>query len=199
MSKAIIPLEEASWIADRLRVSIGQHCDKAGIAGSIRRREPFVGDIEIVCQPKMQQIRDLFGNETEDNIVSFANIQAALGALGLIKVKGKSRYQQWIIPYKFSGWQNQEINLDLFYVHPPADWGVIFLIRTGPHQFSKKMVTARTHGGYLPRGHRIEGGRIINGYTQEKAAEINTEPDYFKFCGVDYISPENRSAAVLSR
>ena len=199
MSKARLPLDKALWIAERIKAVIGEHCDKIGIAGSIRRQEPWVGDIEIVCQPKTQWIKDLFGNETEDYIVSFSNIQRDLGSLGLQKVKGKSRYQQWVVPYRVSGWENQEINLDLFFVHPPADWGVIFLIRTGPYQFSKKMVSAVTHGGYLPRGHRIEEGRIINGYTQEKAAEINTEHDYFRFCGLDFIPPEKREAAVLSR
>lgn len=199
MSKAIIPLEEAKRVADLIVGEIDQYCEKIDIAGSIRRQEPFVGDIEIVCQPKLIESEDLFGDVTTDAVISLANISRDLGSLGLWRWKGKSRYQQWIIPYSVSGWQNQEINLDLFFVHPPADWGVIFLIRTGPHQFSKKMVSARTQGGYLPKGHRIEGGRIINGYTQEKVAEINTEHDYFKFCGMKWISPEKRSAAVLSR
>lgn len=199
MSKSIIPLEEAKRVAELIAGEIDPYCEKVDIAGSIRRQEPFVGDIEIVCQPKVQRIKDLFGNESDDYIVSFANIQRDLGALGLQKMKGKTRYQQWVVPYRVSGWENQEINLDLFFVHTPADWGVIFLIRTGPYQFSKKMVSAVTHGGYLPRGHRIEEGRIINGYTQEKAAEINTEHDYFRFCGLDFIPPEKRSAAVLSR
>lgn len=198
MSKARIPLDKAEWIAEKIKGAIGEHCDKVAIAGSIRRKEPVVGDIEIVCQPKMKTTRDLFGDPHRDAVVSLEKIKRDLGDLGLHKVKGKDRYQQWEIPYTVSGLIEQELSLDLFLVLPPADWGVIFMIRTGPHFFSRKMVTQKP-SGYLPRGCQVLEGRIVSVLNENKVKDIDTEKDYFKFCGMDYIPPEERQHAELAK
>ena len=199
MSKKAVPLGEAQRIAEKIKSEIGGYCERISIAGSIRRQEPSVGDIEIVCQPPIRQLKDLWGRKYPDETASVRVLSNHLaGPMCLRKVKGGDRFQQWIIPYPVSGLIGNELTLDLFIVLPPANWGVIHLIRTGPHHFSRKMVTAKTHGGYLPRGHRVENGQIINGYDGEPVGVIDTEEDYFQFCGLEYIPPEKRAAAVMS-
>lgn len=81
-------------------------------------------------------------------------------------------------------------NLDLFLVHPPAQWGVIMTIRTGPAEFSRKMVTQRNKGGLLPSFAKvIDGGVYVDG----KLIEMNEEADFFNFCDLKWIDPQNRS------
>jgi len=45
-------LEKAKAIAEQIRVLLRPACNRIEIAGSIRRRKPEVGDIELLCIPK---------------------------------------------------------------------------------------------------------------------------------------------------
>ena len=85
--------------------------------------------------------------------------------------------------------------LDLFIVQPPAQWGVQFLIRTGPAMFSKWMVTQRRKGGALPSFAHVRGGAVWNGETLISMPE---ESDYFEFCELLWITPERRRNQQLN-
>jgi len=55
-------------------------------------------------------------------------------------------------------WLNKErIQVDLFLVTPPAEWGVQSVIRTGPSDFSHWMVTRKSRGGALPDEYIVAG------------------------------------------
>jgi DNA polymerase/3'-5' exonuclease PolX len=48
-----IPLARAVSIAETTRAALAPHCERIAIAGSVRRRRSFVGDIELVCIPRL--------------------------------------------------------------------------------------------------------------------------------------------------
>jgi hypothetical protein len=85
------------------------------------------------------------------------------------------------------------IYLDLFIVREPADWGVIFAIRTGPDTFSKWLVTQRKWGGALPSDSRVAGGRVLRNDIPVRMPE---EADLFAFCGLPYIEPCERTVEL---
>ena len=45
------PLAEALEVANHIQSALAPHCARVEIAGSIRRRRPSIGDVEIVCLP----------------------------------------------------------------------------------------------------------------------------------------------------
>ncbi len=177
--KRDMKLAEARHIAASLLISLAPACDRIEIAGSIRRGNPGVGDIEFVAIPKPGQ--DLFGNLTYE----MTELDCALARLvqegRLALVKGGKRYKQFILP--------EGITLDLFVVLPPAQWGVIFAIRTGPADFSAWLVTPRSKGGRLPSYLKVEDGAVWN---DRKLLPASEEKDFFDLLGLPYMEPGKR-------
>ena len=158
------------------------YCSRIEIAGSIRRRKPVVTDIELVAVPKLSQERDLFGAIgathnllemelcTLDETVHFA--------------KAGPRYKQITFP---DG--DQVRKLDLFIVLLPAQWGVIFTIRTGPADFSRRLVTKKRHCGLLPSYMQVKDGAL---WAHGKVIETPEEKDFFRAIGLERIEPWER-------
>lgn len=78
-----------------------------------------------------------------------------------------------------------QIPVDLFAVLPPAQWGAIFAIRTGPGDYSKRLVTI-----CQDRGLRCVDGRLVdaNGHT----VPTPEEADFIASCGATWAEPEAR-------
>ncbi len=169
--KVRIPLDEAERIARKYADMLTPYCERIEIAGSIRRRKAEVGDIEIVAEPL--PIMDLFGASNGHRDIT----------LPLPAIKSGQRYKQYALP--------EGINLDLFIVLPPAQWGVIFALRTGGAEFSRKLVTSKKYGGYLPSLYIIRDGAVRRQDTGE-VVPTPEESDFFALLGLDFISPQER-------
>jgi len=168
--KTKLPLSEAEGIARKYLELLAPQCARIEIAGSIRRRKAEVGDIEIVARPL--PTFDLFGSPNGYHDLS----------LPLPAVKNGQRYKQYILP--------EGINLDLFIVLPPAQWGVIFALRTGGAEFSRRLVTSKKYGGYLPSLYMIRDGAV-----RRRTGEVVPTPeegDFFALLGLDLIPPQER-------
>jgi DNA polymerase/3'-5' exonuclease PolX len=163
-----IPLEEARRIAQKYVSLLSPHAERIEIAGSIRRGKPEVGDIEIVAIP--EKVMDMFG--------------IACGywefSLPCKLIKGGDRYKQFELP--------EGLYLDLFVVIPPAQWGVIFALRTGSAEFSHRLVSPRPWG-YLPEGYYVKDGCL---YCDGELIPTPEEEDFLKVCGVAHKSPAER-------
>ncbi len=180
MSELRHPLATARSVADLLVEVLRPACSRIEIAGSIRRRLSSVKDIEIVAAPHVQ--RDLFGAATlVDELRPVVDELVAAGRLAwrtnASTTLGRRFYPLLAVK---SG-----IPVDLFAVLPPAQWGAIFAIRTGPHDFSRQLVTSCQH-----RALRCVDGRLVreNGET----VETPEERDFLRQCGVEWLEPEMR-------
>jgi DNA polymerase/3'-5' exonuclease PolX len=174
-----IPLADAEIIAKEVVKVLSPHCRRIEIAGSIRRKKPDVGDIEIVAIPNMLPSIDMFGNSgTPVSELDVFNFNTELGRL----IKKGSKYKQIEL---FSG-----LALDLFIVLPPAQWGVIFMIRTGSWEYSKHMVTTKKAGGVLPSNCKVKDGGV---YRDDLLIGMDEEIDYYNLCGLEFVPPEFRS------
>lgn len=172
-------LDHARFIADKVVSFLRPYCERIEVAGSIRRQKSEVGDIEIVATPKA--VTDMFGLpvplETEH-----ALDRVDWAAIGTFQM-GKHKYKKIEL---YEG-----IQLDLFIVVPPAQWGTIFLIRTGPADYSHRLVTPRQQGGMMPSNLKESGGAIWHG---DKLIETPEEEDVYKLIGLPWLAPEMRFA-----
>ncbi len=178
MSKRRIPIGAARIFADKLCGRLSAGCERIEIAGSIRRGVSIVGDIEIVCIPHYQS--DLLGNNFGNWLDPILERWTAEGSFQ--PVKSGHRYKQFLLT-------KSGIFLDLFIVTPET-WGIQYMIRTGPAEFSRKMVTQRHQGGYLPDGYRVSEGQVWP--ETGNAFPTPEEIDVFDLYGMDFIKPEDR-------
>lgn len=171
-------------MAEKLRAALMPACARIEIAGSLRRQQPQVKDIEIVAIPKVR--RDLFGDPMEGEQTELDLRIAELIAKGALEARldrnGRQRMGQ---RYKALRAVRSGLPLDLFAVLPPAQWGAIYAIRTGPADFSKRLVSECQRHGL-----RCEGGRLLT--TDSKTIPTPTEADFFRECGVKLRDPRDR-------
>ena len=162
-----IPLAAADKIAGSVLRQLRPHCDRIEIAGSVRRRRPTVGDLEIVCIPKPFEASPLFAS----GIATVVNQWP--------KVKGElpCKYTQRLLP--------EGISLDLFMVEPEG-FGLQLAIRTGSARWSHE-VLARS---WVRAGYRSEGGllRRQNGTVMP----ARTERELFDRIRLAWVAPEDR-------
>jgi DNA polymerase/3'-5' exonuclease PolX len=165
------------------------------IAGSVRRHVPLVGDLELLAAPRVEPVVDLLGERpaSERNLLD-DRVQELLdaGVLGVRHALG-SRYKAL--------WFKGEA-VDLFAVLPPASWGVLKLIRTGPADFSRRFVTPRSQGGWLPPPLTCYGGALWMGDHQQYGVPILETPeelDVFGAAGLAWLPPAERTATVRAR
>jgi DNA polymerase/3'-5' exonuclease PolX len=168
-----IPLAEAERWAELALWALEPFCSRIVVAGSVRRRVATVKDIELVAEPL--EIEDGLFGETRLNTLEIREIAALLGHM----TKGGDKYVQ-VEDILCSG-----LTLDLFIVTPPAEWGTILAIRTGPADYSHLAVTR-----IRDRGWRCHEGRITDG----RGGHIPTphEADFFFAADMPMLPPEQR-------
>jgi DNA polymerase/3'-5' exonuclease PolX len=175
----MMELDKAIWIAGEIMDELRPSCERVAVAGSVRRGNPEVKDIEIVVEPFSNVVKvDIFG--TKEYQYNIDIIEEELLQLGDL-IKNGNKYKQCRL--------RQGINLDLFIVTYPAQWGVIYTIRTGPPEFSHWIVTPRNKGGALPSYARVKDGAVWTGGTMIQMSE---EKDFFDFLNMAMIPPRNR-------
>lgn len=184
-----LTLKQATSIADQLIEQLKPYCVRGPEkAGSLRRRRPHVNDIELVCIPKVETVRDLLGSEVNTRNLFFEHVS---------KLKTQDQFQPRLSSDGKQAWGDRfqrawykGVALDLFSVLPPAQWGVIFLIRTGSSEFSHRFVTPKHMGGDLPVGMQIRDGALWNRGVIVPTPE---ESDVFKAVGREFVKPEFRA------
>lgn len=170
-----LPLSSAKRLSEAIVAELAPACERIEIAGSIRREKPEVGDIEIVAIPRVAC--DLLGQPLASELDPVLDALVLAGRLS--KIKGGDKYKQYLLKHG--------VKLDLFLTDKDC-WGVILAIRTGPADFSKRLVTQKFMGGLLPSYLRVQGGRIWKGYD----ALETLERDVFSAAGLEWIEPRDR-------
>lgn len=191
-------LAEAMARAALLKSWLEDSCTRIEIAGSVRRRTDEVKDIEIVCVPKLAT--NLFGEVDLDQPHA---VKARLESIGITPRLNKNGHRiGWGQRFLAGVWEERDdCPLDVFCVLPPAQWGAILAIRTGPAEYSKWLVTEA-----LKRGLRCVDGRLtrldptdifnpdagFNRDIRRLSVETPEEEDFFRELGVDWVPPHER-------
>lgn len=173
-----IPWEHAYAIAEEVRDHLKPHVLELKCVGSVRRRKPQVKDIEFVCRPQMQ--KDLAGDEYPILDV----LEKACAEIGVRRMGGQ-RMMAYGDLFEFKG-----LNLDLFMCWPPASFGSLVAIRTGPAELSQYAVTQMHARGY----------RHINGHVERKdtgaIVPTDTEEAFFALAGIPCVGPTKRQELI---
>jgi DNA polymerase/3'-5' exonuclease PolX len=175
--------QQAKQLAEHWKTLLAPACERIEIAGSLRRGKPEVKDIDLVCIPKIEVQLDLFGQPgTQINYLEalLPQVVIAQGALTVINGPRQKKIRL-----------QEGIKLELWCVLPPAQWGAIFLMRTGPEDFAHWIVTQRNIGGGLPSNMKEKSGAL---WRHGKIIETPEESDFFREVGQDYAEPDKRRA-----
>lgn len=202
--------------AEALIGLIAPACVRVEIAGSLRRGKHSVGDVEIVALPVVEERAvaavpgqlDLFGNVTGGTAASVervSRLDARLDELVAAQIIhrerpytgqkgawGEKQKQIWW-PVQVNG-EAALIPIDLYIVTPPAQWGSIFTIRTGPGEFVGSQGLMKYINTRTP--YRQTEGRLVVAATGEEVP-TPTERDYFGALNLPWIAPADRSEAKL--
>ena len=166
--------QDAMHLAAKISEELAPVVVRSKAVGSLRRRREFVSDIEFLIEPRMLEA-DLFGTPAAD----VAPIRAVAEQLGEI-VRGGERYIQ--VRHVLGS----PLNLDLFICHPPAEWGVLHAIRTGPASLAELAVT---------RMHQFRR-HCSNGHITDKVTgalwPCPEEEDFFAAAGLPCLRPYER-------
>lgn len=191
MAERRFPLVRAELLAERIRDVLTPACERIVIAGSIRRREPTVKDVELVAIPRLRA--GLFGPEptapTEldvlvDELIAAGRLEPRPTKAGVTR-RGR-RYQA--LRATATG-----IGVDLFIVRPPASWGATLAIRTGPAEYSRRLVSECREHGLVCDGARLR--RVVrDGVVLAVPEDVETpeERDFIEACGLPWSEPEDR-------
>ena len=174
-------IEQALPLAEAIRLSILPHCERAEVAGSIRRRKSQVKDVEIVAQ-----------------VCDWEGLFASLSTWGgFIKPgvpdiipwppKPGARYLRMML--------NDGLKLDLF-ITSSHNWGGLFMMRTGSGVGPNGNPMTGFVPGMFARWKKVSGGgRMVEGYPSlpdGRRLIVREEEDFFRACGVEWIPATER-------
>jgi DNA polymerase/3'-5' exonuclease PolX len=182
-----ISLATAEGIAALAVTLFAPVCDRIEVAGSIRRRKPEVGDVEIVCVPKVELAPDPTSLLAEEVPVNrqFELAKSLRGSVLQDRLDVNDR------PCFGPNWQRvvfEGFGLDVF-ACSAEQWGVTLAIRTGNPEFSKKLVMPQSQGGFLLSGQRVHGWRL---HDRGQVMHTPEEIDFFRLIEKPWVRPEDR-------
>ena len=183
--------------ADCVVAELMHWCERIAIAGSIRRRKPDPHDIEIVAVPRLEHYShqvDMFKTEVRTRNLLDEKLDELKAQGALADRLDRNGRPAWGPRFKRAMVVSSQTPIDIFSVLAPAQWGVIFAIRTGPAMFGKLVVTKRLDGGAMPLGMRVEDG-VLHGL--DGVIETPEEEDYFHAIGLPCWPPAVRTEEAL--
>lgn len=168
-------LQQAKAIAEELKGLLELACERIEIAGSIRRRKPEVGDIELLCIP-----RYVAGVDQLDREIGSLFIRRILGFR--LNKRGSKVYgpKNKLLVHLPSG-----IGIDVFSTEEDC-WPVALVVRTGGKVTNQRIATAALRKGYRFRAYG-DGFDTPNGHIH-----CSSEREVFEVVGLTYKDPVER-------
>jgi DNA polymerase/3'-5' exonuclease PolX len=191
--KPKVPYAEAIKLAEMWKDRLAPFTQKIMIAGSLRRRRPFVGDIELVFVPTLVlPAKDLFDSvfgtqspKLQDLADQMLNQELEKGRLK--KRIGKDGHTAWGPSNKLAYDPETTIPMDLF-ATTMENFPMLLAIRTGGKQSNIDLACAAQRRGWKLKPY--EGG-----YEHRRTGEFHLcpdEEDVFRFVGIQYAPPTHR-------
>jgi DNA polymerase/3'-5' exonuclease PolX len=182
VSKSQRPLTEAERIAAAIVADLAPFCARIQVAGSVRRRKEFVGDIEVVAIPCYAPA-GLFGDCMANLLWEHLHASDAYRFTKGDHANG--RYYQLVLP------AHPGLQLDLFLAQPD-NWGLTLLVRTGSAAFSTAMLARWKRRQGLGRAQPGSvDGRLVT--RDGRAVPTPEEATVFQLLEMQPVPPEQRS------
>jgi DNA polymerase/3'-5' exonuclease PolX len=175
----------ATEAAEEITTALHGGCHRLEIAGSLRRKKPYVGDVEILYIPIFEdrKVNLLFWEET--NLVD-----EAIGKLlqeGIIEKRSLANKRTvWGMYNKLAIHTRTGIPVDFFRTSE-ATWFNYLVCRTGPASSNMRIASEA-----LKRGWRWNPYSIGFSNQAGETHQVLSEADVFEFVGLPYLPPEKR-------
>lgn len=148
-------LDEARRVAEAVVARLRPQCERIAVAGSVRREEPEVHDVEIVYVATMAatpgQLLDVHSYPLTEDVIK-AMVDEGLLRYDTDVRRNGPKYKRMI--HCPSG-----AVVELFRAES-ENWGLILALRTGPAKFNKMLVAHGWEGGVLPPDHKVRDGYL---------------------------------------
>lgn len=188
MSSGKLDLSVADRLAAAVLRVVAPAMARVEVAGSVRRRKPTVGDIEIVGIPSDRKM-----------------LLKCLGDVGRTIKPGVPGVVPWTpkLDAKYVRVRLDEgINLDVF-LATPDNWGGLFTMRTG----SGVGPDGNPFNGFIPqlfkRWKKVSGGGRMKDAmpTMPDGLQLACpeEEDFFELLGVEWVDPQDRTSLKAVR
>ena len=185
MSKTRWPHAEALAVAEQLQAILSPACRRIAIAGSLRRRKPDVGDVELLFVPILTERPDgLFDRRIVDVCSEVVEKMLADGVLA--KRPNVNGHFTWGERNKLAIHVPSGIPVDLFGTSE-ANWFVSLVIRTG-----SKDTNLRLTNGAIRRGATLNAYGSGVTWSDGTQTPATSEEHVFEMCGVPYLPPHKR-------
>lgn len=169
-----IPRAEALAIAERVLDTLRPVIARGVIVGSLRRERPEVGDIELLVEPRSTPA--LLGDASYDTESVRRRIEMDVGHIRI----GGSRLMRCVLDV------DPSIQCEVFVCTPPAAWGSLLAIRTGPADLGAIAMRRLIDRGYLHRD-----GYVVDEATRD-IVPTETEEAFFALAGLPCVLPNRR-------
>jgi DNA polymerase (family 10) len=169
----------AQRLAEHIAAELQPYCSRLEIAGSIRRRRPEVGDIDLVCIPKnMGHLTELLNRCAQKATPLKKGDQYAVFTL-----QNGFQLDLWIAHDGGFGEDPGLFETELKKV--PSNWGMLLLARTGSARHNVYLAQVAKQRGLHFNPHRgvLRGKEIVASCTEE---------EIFSVLGLPFIRPEDR-------
>jgi len=172
----MFPAEVARAVARKIAEELRPACDRIEIAGSLRRGNLAVHDIDLALLPKTSADEFSLGGSTQLEEL----LEHLVERGSLASVRGRDKVKCFVAT-------KTGIPVDL-YVARPETWATLLLIRTGSKEHNIKLAQrAKELGMRL----RASGDGIED--DQGNLLKVSAEEDAFRILGLPYLAPEDRS------
>lgn len=193
--KRKFPIQEARVVAEQIIARLIHSVERIEIAGSIRRNKSYVGDIELLFIPKIENMGLSLFEGIFDNSLPICLATQSIEALAKSGVIGKRKRDGTHID---AGWGPKNklafhcetgIPIDLF-ATTAENWWTSLVIRTGGKATNLLLTTGA-----------IERGCHLNAYgsgitrqigLRKEVIPATSEEHVFELCGVPYQQPNQR-------
>lgn len=210
-TSARLPLAQAEALALEVRDLLAPATDRSAIGGSIRRRKPDVGDIELICIPRVDMVEtaaDLFGGTKQEPWNRLDLLCENLLTTGTFRYRvDKTGRKSWGEQLKWGYFKDFALDI---YTADLSTWAVTLLIRTGPAYFSHRLATPKSRyaqrrnadgslnhdlpwlPGLCPDHLQLKGWRFVHRKDGE-SLDTPTEESVLEALGYEWLPPEERT------
>ena len=186
--KPRFPADEAKAVAAEIMRWLDPACDRLVIAGSIRRQQPTVSDVEILYHSKTENRNDPADMFASIDVNLVDEVIATMENAGVLErrknVAGRETFGPLnkLMRHRVSG-----IPVDLFSEPSLAGWCRSLVIRTGPKELNVRLITTAAKRGI---GVHAYGTGLTDIRGNPIACE--SEEQFFEICGARYLQPKDR-------
>jgi DNA polymerase/3'-5' exonuclease PolX len=191
-----VELKTAIDLAVDIEQLLTPHSLKVMTVGSVRRNKPMVGDIEVLALAGEIVMSDLFGTVVSVERTTIDDIVDSLAVGDGWIARGPNKGHK----HKKLHHPKTGVSCDIYVVMDIRAWGSSVVVRTGPHQFSKHVMTlAQGMGkhfadGFLLHDHLKTTSGCRFGANCTDIIPLEHEADVFEVLKIPVLTPEEREA-----